>query len=150
MEADHESPYVGNDPSPCRIRQIGESMTDLHDLLLRYVNDGSLPGAVGLVAHGDETEVAAVGSKTIDDAPMARDSIFRFASITKPITATAVMMLVKDGRIALDDPVDQWLPELANPTVVRTPASPVEDVVPAARPITVFDLLTSRAGYGFP
>jgi len=150
MEADHESPYVGNDPSPCRIRQIGESMTDLHDLLLRYVNDGSLPGAVGLVAHGDETEVAAVGSKAIDDAPMARDSIFRFASITKPITATAVMMLVKDGRIALDDPVDQWLPELANPTVVRTPASPVEDVVPAARPITVFDLLTSRAGYGFP
>ena len=61
MEADHESPYVGNDPSPCRIRQIGESMTDLHDLLLRYVNDGSLPGAVGLVAHGDETEVGAVG-----------------------------------------------------------------------------------------
>ena len=83
-------------------------------------------------------------------APMARDSIFRIASITKPITAAAVMMLVEDGRIALDDPVGQWLPELASPMVVRTPAGPVDDVVPAARPITVADLLTFRAGYGFP
>jgi CubicO group peptidase (beta-lactamase class C family) len=125
-------------------------MTDLHEVLERYVSDGSVPGAVGLVARGDQTEVAAVGSKAVGGAPMARDSIFRLASITKPITAAAVMMLVEDGRIALHDPVDQWLPEIAKATVVRTPASPVEDVVPAARPITVFDLLTSRAGYGFP
>jgi CubicO group peptidase (beta-lactamase class C family) len=125
-------------------------MTDLHDILERYLSDGSVPGAVGLVARGDQTEVAAVGSKAVGGAPMARDSIFRLASITKPITAAAIMMLVEDRRIALDDPVDQWLPEIAKATVVRTPASPVEDVVPAARPITVFDLLTSRAGYGFP
>jgi CubicO group peptidase (beta-lactamase class C family) len=125
-------------------------MTDLHDMLKTYVSNGSVPGAVGLVARGDRTEVAAVGSITVDGAPMTRDSIFRIASITKPITAAAVMMLVEDGRIALDDPVGQWLPELASPTVVRTPASAVEDVVPAARPITVFDLLSSRAGYGFP
>jgi CubicO group peptidase (beta-lactamase class C family) len=125
-------------------------MTDLHNILERYVSDGSVPGAVGLAAHGHQVEVATVGSKAVDGAPMARDSIFRLASITKPITAAAVMMLVEDGRIALDDPVGEWLPELAKPTVVRTPSSPVEDVVPAARPITVFDLLTSRAGYGFP
>jgi CubicO group peptidase (beta-lactamase class C family) len=81
---------------------------------------------------------------------MARDSIFRIASITKPITAAAVMMLVEDGRIALNDPVGPWLPELASPAVVRTPAGPVDDVVPAVRPITVADLLTFRAGYGFP
>jgi CubicO group peptidase (beta-lactamase class C family) len=81
---------------------------------------------------------------------MLRDSIFRIASTTKPITAAAVMMLVEDGRTALDEPVERWLPELASPTVVRTPTSPVDDVVPAARPITVWDLLTSRAGYGFP
>jgi CubicO group peptidase (beta-lactamase class C family) len=80
---------------------------------------------------------------------MARDSIFRIASVTKPITAASVMMLVEDGRIALDDPVRQWLPELAEPVVVRTPASAVDDVVPAARPITVSDLLSSTAGYGF-
>jgi CubicO group peptidase (beta-lactamase class C family) len=59
------------------------------------------------------------------------------------------MMLVEDGRIALDDPVGRWLPELAEPKVVRTPASAVDDVVPASRPITVLDLLSSRAGYGF-
>jgi CubicO group peptidase (beta-lactamase class C family) len=80
---------------------------------------------------------------------MVRESIFRFASITKPITAAAVMMLVEDGRIALDDPVDRWLPELAEPKVVRTPASAVDDVVAATQPITVFDLLSSLAGYGF-
>jgi CubicO group peptidase (beta-lactamase class C family) len=125
-------------------------MTDLHDLLAGYVSDGSLPGAVGLVARGDETEIAVVGSAAIDGAPMARDSIFRLASITKPITAAAVMMLIEDGSIALQDPVDQWLPELAKPNVVRTPSSAVDDVIPATRPITVFDLLTSRAGYGFP
>jgi CubicO group peptidase (beta-lactamase class C family) len=60
------------------------------------------------------------------------------------------MTLVEDGRIGLDDPVERWLPELASPVVVRTPTGPVDDVVPAARPITVDDLLTFRAGYGFP
>jgi CubicO group peptidase (beta-lactamase class C family) len=80
---------------------------------------------------------------------MARDSIFRIASLTKPITAAAVMMLIDDGRLAIDEPVHKWLPELANLMVVRTPASPIDDVVPAARPITVFDLLSSCAGYGF-
>lgn len=126
-------------------------MTNLHDILQTHVSNGSVPGAVGLVARGDQVEVQAVGSASADgSSPMARDSIFRVASITKPITAAAVMMLVKDGRIALDEPVGQWLPELASPMVVRTPASPADDVVPAVRPITVIDLLTFRAGYGFP
>jgi len=126
-------------------------VTDLHDILETYVSKGSVPGAVGLVARGDRVEVRVAGSADVDGtSPMARDSIFRIASITKPITAAAVMMLIEDGRIALDDPVGQWLPELASPAVVRTPAGPVDDVVPAARPITVVDLLTFRAGYGFP
>jgi CubicO group peptidase (beta-lactamase class C family) len=124
-------------------------MADLHHLLDAYVGDGTLPGAVGLVARGDHTEAAVAGSVATDGAPMGRDSIFRFASITKPITAAAVMMLVEDGQLRLDAPVAPWLPELAEPKVVRTPASAVDDVVPAARPITVFDLLSSQAGYGF-
>ncbi|GAA5176032.1 serine hydrolase domain-containing protein [Pseudonocardia eucalypti] len=125
-------------------------MTDLRGVLEAYVDSGDLPGAVGLVARGDRTEVAAVGSVDVEGtAPMARDTIFRIASITKPITAAATLMLVEDGTIGLTDPVAEWLPELAEPSVVRTPASPVHDVVPAARPITVYDLLTSRAGYGF-
>lgn len=126
-------------------------MTNLHDTLQANVSNGSVPGAVGLVARGDRVEVAAVGSVDVDGtAPMARDSIFRIASLTKPVVAAAVMMLVEDGRIALDDPVGQWLPELAKPAVVRTPGSPVDDVVPAARLITVRDVLSSRAGHGFP
>ena len=124
-------------------------MPDLHALLEPYVGYGTLPGAVGLVARGNRTEVTVAGFAAIGGAPMARDSIFRLASITKPITAAAVMMLVEDGRIGLADPVAPWLPELAEPKVVRTPASAVDDVVPATRPITVFDLLSSQAGYGF-
>jgi CubicO group peptidase (beta-lactamase class C family) len=125
-------------------------MTDLRDVLETYVSNGTVPGAVALVARGDRVEVEAVGSADVEGtAPMARDSIFRIASITKPITAAALMMLVEDSRLALDDPVGEWLPELASPTVVRAPDAAIDDVVPAARAITVFDLLTSRAGYGF-
>ncbi len=116
------------------------SVPDLDDVLNAHV---TAPAAVALVARGDRVEVGVTGSAT-------PDSIFRIASLTKPVVAAAAMILVEDGRIALDDPVDRWLPELAKPMVVRTPDAPVEDVVPASRPITLVDLLTFRAGYGFP
>lgn len=122
-----------------------------YDTLHRYVDEGRIPGAVGLVAQGDDVQVVAVGSVDVEgSAPMARDSVFRLASVTKPVTAAAVMMLVDEGRLALDSPVERWLPELAAPSVVRTPSSPVDDVVPAARPVTVEDLLSFRAGWGLP
>ncbi|MFF8785127.1 serine hydrolase domain-containing protein [Streptomyces sp. NPDC015125] len=126
-------------------------MTTLHNIMETYIGEGPVPGAVALVARGGRVEVQAAGSADAEgSSPMARDSIFRIASLTKPVVAAAVMMLVDEGRIALDDPVATWLPELASPSVVRTPDGPVDDVVPAAGPITVFDLLASRAGYGFP
>ncbi|MEU6816964.1 serine hydrolase domain-containing protein [Streptomyces sp. NPDC046860] len=126
-------------------------MTALHDTLRRYVDDGSLPGAVGLLARGDEVEAVAVGyTDTGRSVPLARDSLFRLASVTKPVTAAALLMLVDEGRVGPDDPVARWLPELAEPMVVRTPGSPVDDLVPAARPITVEDVLSSRCGWGFP
>lgn len=126
-------------------------MTGLARLLARHVDRGSVPGAVALLARGDEIEVAAAGSVDVEgSAPMQRDSLFRLASVTKPIIAAALMMLVDDGRVALDDPIASWLPELENPVMVRTPGSPVDDVVPATRPITVEDVLSSRAGWGFP
>jgi CubicO group peptidase (beta-lactamase class C family) len=129
----------------------GKTMNSLKDFLQRHVQAGTLPGAVALVARGDHVEVEAAGSvDTAGSAPMARDSIFRIASITKPIVAAALLTLVEDGRIGLHDPLDPWLPELAKPLVVRTPAAPVDDVVPADRSITVEDLLTFRTGYGFP
>ncbi|WP_328440754.1 beta-lactamase family protein [Streptomyces sp. NBC_00444] len=125
-------------------------MSALHDTLRRHVDGGSVPGAVGLVDRGDEVEVVTVGSLTAGGtAPLPRDAIFRIASLTKPITAAAVLMLVEDGRIGLHDAIDEWLPELSKPMVVRTPSSPVDDVVPAVRPITVEDLLTSRTGWGY-
>jgi CubicO group peptidase (beta-lactamase class C family) len=126
-------------------------MSGVREVLERHVERGPVPGAVALVARGDGVEVEAVGYVDLaGTAPMARDTIFRVASITKPITAVAALLLVEDGRVALHDPVEKWLPELASPVVVRTPVSPVDDVVPAARPITVADLLDFRAGYGFP
>ncbi|MFF4104985.1 serine hydrolase domain-containing protein [Streptomyces sp. NPDC001903] len=126
-------------------------MSGLRDILERHVSSGSLPGAVGLVARGDRVEVEAVGSADLEGtAPMVRDSIFRIASMTKPLTAAATMTLVEERLLALGDEIAPWLPELAAPLVARTPASALDDLVPADRPITVFDLLTSRAGYGFP
>ncbi|PVC91459.1 serine hydrolase [Streptomyces sp. CS090A] len=129
----------------------------LKELLDSHIARGSAPGAVALVARGDRVEVAAAGSATLagttgttGTTPMRRDSVFRIASITKPVIAAAAMTLVEDGLIAPADPVAAWLPELSSPLVVRTPQSPVDDVVSAVRPITLLNLLTSRAGYGFP
>ncbi|HWE70231.1 MAG TPA: serine hydrolase domain-containing protein [Acidimicrobiales bacterium] len=126
-------------------------MTDLQAMIETRVRNGSLPGAVAVVASGERLEVQAIGSLGLDHpGPMTRDAIFRIASITKPIVAAAAMLLVEDGNIGLSDPVANWLPELSSPRVVRTPDSPVDDVVPARRPVTLFDLLTSRPGWGFP
>jgi CubicO group peptidase (beta-lactamase class C family) len=98
-------------------------MSTLYETLQRHVDEGTAPGAVALVARGDDVEVVTVGSVDTDGtAPMARDSIFRIASITKPITAAAVLMLIEDGVLGLDSPVEEWLPELAKPMVVRTPS----------------------------
>jgi CubicO group peptidase (beta-lactamase class C family) len=125
-------------------------VTDLNEILSGHLGGGSAPGAVALVARGDQVEVRAVGSAAVGGPPMARDTIFRIASLTKPISSAAAMMLVEDGVLALEDQVTPWLPELAEPLVVRTPEGPLDDVVPAARPVTVDDLLTFRAGWGFP
>ncbi len=125
-------------------------MTKLSELLETQVERGPLPGAVALVARGGAVEVEAAGFLDVErSAPMTRETIFRLASVSKPITAAGVMALVDDGLIALDDPIERWLPELAEPRVVRTPDSPLDDTVPANRPITVFDLLTFRSGWGF-
>jgi CubicO group peptidase (beta-lactamase class C family) len=126
-------------------------VADLQSLLQSFVDAGVVPGAVGVVARPDHVEVAAAGFLDVQgSAPMTPEAIFRIASITKPITAVAAMMLVDEGRLRLEDPIARWLPELGSPMVVRTPDAPIDDVVPAARPITVEDLLTFRAGWGFP
>src|SRR5689334_25422694 len=115
----------------------------LRELLAAGAAEQALPGASALVARDGEAELASVGE-------LEPDSIVRIASLTKPITAAALMLLVDEGRIALGDPIAHWLPELSSPNVVRTPASAIDDVVPATRPVTVEDVLISRAGWGFP
>ena len=126
-------------------------MGTLQDLLDQAVADGAVPGAVAMVTRAAEVEWASAGWHDLEhSAPMARETIFRIASLTKPILAATTMSLVDDGRLALDDEVRRWLPEIADPVVVRTPESPLDDVVPANRPITVEDLLTFCAGWGFP
>jgi CubicO group peptidase (beta-lactamase class C family) len=122
---------------------VREHVSSLRELLKDAVAVRAAPGAAALVARGGELEIASAGD-------LEPDSIVRIASVTKPITAAALMLLVDEGSVALDDPIAHWLPELAAPSVVRTPGSPLDDVVPAARPITVEDVLTFRAGWGFP
>ncbi|WP_454321117.1 serine hydrolase domain-containing protein [Streptomyces phaeoluteigriseus] len=126
-------------------------MSGLYDLLRQYVDDGTVPGAVALVARGKRVETAAAGTFEFGGgSPMREDTLFRLASVTKPVMAAALLTLVDEGRLALDEPVKGWLPELAAPRVVRTPDADLDDVVPARRDVTVEDLLTFRAGHGFP
>lgn len=121
----------------------------MHAAMQRYVDNEWAPGLATLVHHRVHEYVDAFGTMAFNsDAPMQRDSIFRLASMTKPITAVATMILVEECRIRLDDPVDEWLPELKNRKVLRTIDSPLDDTVPAKRSITLRDLLTFRCGYG--
>ena len=119
------------------------------DTMQAYVDRGEVPGLTALIARGDAVLVVAVGVQDLKTAkPMARDSIFRIASMTKPIAAAAAMILVEEGKLRLDEPVDRLLPELANRRVLRTLGSALDDTVPANRPITLRDLLTFRCGFG--
>ncbi|HET6504310.1 MAG TPA: serine hydrolase domain-containing protein [Amycolatopsis sp.] len=121
----------------------------LRRVLARHVEGGRVPGLVALVDRGGETEVVDLGATAVDGGtPVARDTIFRITSMTKPVTAVAALMLVEDCVLRLDDPVDELLPELADMQVLKNPGSPLEETVPAARPITLRDLLTFRAGFG--
>src|SRR5262245_9290594 len=126
----------------------GTRLDRMHDIMAGHVERGYVPGVVTLVDRGGEVHVDAVGSLAFGGAPMRRDTIFRIASLTKPITAAAGMILVEECRLRLDDPVDEWLPELADRRVLRSIDSPLDDTVPAHRPITLRDLLTFRLGLG--
>lgn len=110
---------------------------------------GLFPGAVWLVAQGDDVAVDVIGTQAIEGtAPMQRDTIFRIASMTKAVTAACVMMLIEDGKIELNAPAHRWLPELANRRVLRRIDGPLDDTVPAKRDITVRDLLAYTLGFG--
>ncbi|HKN98326.1 MAG TPA: serine hydrolase domain-containing protein [Pseudonocardiaceae bacterium] len=129
--------------SPARLRR-------LHDVLAGQVDQGVLPGLVTVVSRHGETHVDGIGTLAYGgDTPMRPDTIFRVSSMTKPVVAAGAMILVDDGRLGLDDPVDDLLPELAGRRVLASLDGPLADTVPADRPITLRDLLTFRPGIGY-
>lgn len=121
--------------------------SDLQQLLDRSVQAGVVPGAVGLLSRG-ETEVVNAGAIGAGGAPMRADAIMRIQSMTKVVTAVAALRLVEAGRLELDQPVEAWLPEVADSRVLSSPTADLDDTVPAERPITLRHLLTNTAGWG--
>ena len=124
----------------------------VRDVLERHVDAGYVPGAVAVVARRGEVHIEATGTLAFEGdgskTPMAADTICRTGSMTKPIVAACAMTLVEDCTLRLDDPVDEFLPELADMTVLADPDGPLEDTVPAKRPVTLRDLLTFTFGTG--
>ena len=109
----------------------------MHRVLSGYVERNEMPGLVALVSHHDDVHVETLGTMAIGNpAPMKRDTIFRIASITKPITAVGAMILVEECKLRLDESVEPWLPELANRRVLKSISSQPDDTVPAQRAIT--------------
>jgi len=121
----------------------------MREVMAGHVERGDVPGLVTLVSRRGETHVDAIGAKAVGGGdPMRRDTIFRITSMTKPVTAAAAMILVEECRLRLDEPVDRLLPELAGRRVLKRIDGPLDDTVPAQRPITLRDLLTFRLGFG--
>jgi CubicO group peptidase (beta-lactamase class C family) len=128
--------------SRARLDRLRKSMTG-------YVERGEVPGIVTLVSRHGEVHVDAVGNQLLDGPDlMLRDTICRIASMSKPITAVATMILAEECKLRLDDAVEKWLPELADRKVLKRIDAPLDETVPAQRPITVRDLLTFTMGFG--
>jgi len=124
-------------------------LSRMHDVMAGYVDRGEVPGMVTLVSRRGEVHVDAIGLKSVGAKdPIRRDTIFRISSMTKPITAAAAMILVEECKLRLDEPVDRLLPELAGRKVLKRIDGPLDETVPANRPISVRDLLTFRMGFG--
>lgn len=134
-------------------RNVGEVNLDQNQASIREACDnGLLAGAVTLVWQGGKVlQVNEIGHRDIEAGlPMQRDTIFRIASMSKPVTVAAAMALVDEGKVALSDPITKWLPEFSAMRVLADPQGPLDKTVPAIRPITVDDLMTHRSGLAYP
>ena len=128
-----------------------EALAQVAPALQGIVDQGALSGAVTLVWRGGEVvQSLAIGKRDVEGGlPMTRDTLFRIASMTKPVTSIAAMMLVEEGKLKLSDPVTKWLPELSDMLVLDDPTGPLDAVRPAHRDITVEDLMTHRSGLAY-
>ena len=136
------------------LNQVSRTSLDGNQASIREVCDaGLLAGAVTMVwQRGEMLQVNEIGYRDVDAGlPMQRDTLFRIASMTKPVTVAAVMSLVDEGKLALKDPIARWAPELADVEVLDDPHGPLDRTHPARRPILLEDLLTHTSGlaYGF-
>src|SRR5690348_1267411 len=131
--------------SPYRLARVRK-------LLERHVESGFVPGMLAVLARHGEVHVEATGTLAFEGAgsttPMAGDTVCRMGSMSKPIVAACAMTLVEDCTLRLDDPVDDLLPELAEMSVLADPNGPLDNTVPAKRPITLRHLLTFTPGTG--
>lgn len=130
-----------------------EGLAKIAPTLQPVVDSGDLSGFVTLLyRHGAVAQVNTLGWRDIEHKqPMQRDTLFRIASMTKPVTSIAALMLMEEGKFALGDPIAKFAPEFARMRVLKDAQGPLDETVPAERPITFDDLFTHRAGlaYGF-
>jgi CubicO group peptidase (beta-lactamase class C family) len=120
----------------------------VEEAIRSHAEAGELAGAAALIWRaGTAPEVATVGRRDlVSGLPVERDTIFRIASVTKPVTTVAALSMLDEGRFALDEPIAGCAPELARLRVLRDPEGPLDQSDEAARPITFRDLLTHRSG----
>ena len=130
---------------------VATGLDGIAPALQQVVDAGDLAGAVTLIwRNGEVVQVNAVGFRDLETkAPMRRDTLFRIASMTKPVTSVAALMLLEEGKLALSDPITRWLPEFAGMRVLKDATGPIDDTYPAPRDITVEDLMTHRAGLAY-
>ena len=115
-----------------------------------FIDVGAVPGAVvGVSRDGVVSTEAAGATETSGGTAMRVDTLARISSNTKPMAAVLTLSLAEEGALGLDDPVERFVPELAGQRVLRRLDGPLEDTVPAERPVTIEDLLTMRLGFGF-
>jgi CubicO group peptidase (beta-lactamase class C family) len=126
-----------------------DGVARLRDAMAQHAADGDVVGLAWAVARRGAVELGAAGTLDIDGArAVDEQTIFRISSMTKPVTAVGALVLVEDGVLGLDEPVDRFLPELAGPRVLVDPSGPLDATVPADRAVTLRDLLTFRLGLG--
>ena len=121
--------------------------SEIEQGLRKFADSGQLAGAATLVWRDGEAQTACVGYRDAEaNLPVERDTIFRIASMTKPITSIGALMLVEQGRIELTGSIARYAPEFSQTRVLRSPDGPLNETDPLERPITFEDLLTHRAG----
>ncbi|HSG64633.1 MAG TPA: serine hydrolase domain-containing protein, partial [Gammaproteobacteria bacterium] len=132
---------------PAALGLSAERLERIDALIERGIEQRQITGAVALIARrGEVAYLKAIGMADVDDGePMRADTIFRIASMTKPVTSLAVMMLYEEGRLLLTDPVARFIPALGNPEVLATGGTGAK-TFPAEGEITIQQLLTHTSG----